>query len=175
MQHLTGQYNCFLQCFSRVISHLVSVLTMYWGTECHFPCSGNLAIALFKVDMWLVEKKGQDAGVQSVCDEDFSHTHQSNGASKVLHVVKMFVQFTLHFVLEVRSNRTLNTGIKKLFPIPPINKFKTEMWCKWVVFTFSLSWRVQTSVSSKGPIMNAISGTNLWVQDTETLNSLNTK
>ena len=39
------------------------------------------------------------------------------------------------------------------------------------ISTFSLSWRVQTSVSSKGPIMNAISGTNLRV-DRDRFNSL---
>ena len=77
--------------------------------------------------MGLVQEECQDAGVESVSDEDFSHTHQSNGASEVLHMIKMFVQFTLDFILEIRSNMTLNTGIKKLFPIPPINKLKTDM------------------------------------------------
>ena len=77
--------------------------------------------------MWLVEEEGQDAGVESVGDEDFTHTHQSDGASKVLHVVEIFVQFTFDFILEIRSNRSLNTSIKKLFSVPPINKLKTEM------------------------------------------------
>ena len=124
---LPSQTNCLPDLLRLVEPQPVPVLTEGGGVEGHLPGQSDLAVALVQVDVGLVQEEGQYAGVESVCDEDFSHTHQSNGASKVLHVVKMFVQFTLDFVLEVRSNRTLNTGIKKLFSIPPINKFKTEM------------------------------------------------
>ena len=61
------------------------------GIEGHLSGPGDLAVALVQVDVGLVQEEGQDAGVKSVCNEDFPHTHQSNGASKVLHVVEMFV------------------------------------------------------------------------------------
>ena len=90
-QHLLSQQNSLLQGLSRVISHLGLVLTMDRGIVGHLSGPGDLPVALVQVDVGLVQEEGQDAGVESVCYEDFSHTHQSNGASKVLHVVKMFV------------------------------------------------------------------------------------
>ena len=63
--------------------------------------------------MRLVQEEGQDAGVQSVSDHDSANAHQSNGVSKVLHVVKISVQFILDFILEMRSNGTLCTFIEE--------------------------------------------------------------
>ena len=82
-QHLLGQYDWLLQSLSRVKSHLGLVLKVTSLVHVH-------------------------AGVDSVCNEDFSHTHQSDGAFKVFNVVKVFVHFTLDFILPLLLHYNLN-------------------------------------------------------------------